>query len=103
MTTLVAGDRAVFDYIRPVLDASYSNVLFTGPLGTALVPKAISNTFAAMTCIAAAEALVVCKRAGMDEKTTWDAIRASTGNSFVWETAVPMIFRVTTTHLSLSI
>jgi len=44
-----------------------------------------------MICMAAAETLVICKRAGIDEKTTFDAIRASTGNSFVWETAVPMI------------
>jgi len=91
MTTLVAGEKDVFEYIRPILDASYHNVLFTGPLGTALIPKAISNTFASMICIAAAEALIICKRAGMDEKTAFDAFRASTGNSFVFETAVPMI------------
>ena len=91
MTTLVAGEKDVFEFIRPLLDASYCNVLFTGPLGTALIPKAISNTFASMICIAAAEALMICKRAGMDEKTTFDAFRASTGNSFVLETAIPMI------------
>jgi len=53
MSTLVAGERDVFDYIKPILDVSYQNVLFTGPLGTALIPKAISNTFASMICMAA--------------------------------------------------
>ena len=89
MTVLVAGENDVFEYIRPILETNYMNIIFTGGSGTALIPKAISNVIAAMFCVAASEALVLCKRIGMDEKTTFDAIRAGAGNSFAWETAVP--------------
>ncbi len=35
------------------------------------------------------------KRANLDMKTFWDCIRASAGNSFVWETGCPMVFQGT--------
>ena len=35
------------------------------------------------------------KRAKLDMKTFWDCIRASAGNSFVWETGCPMVFQGT--------
>ena len=35
------------------------------------------------------------KRAGLDMKTFWDCIRASAGNSFVWETGGPMVMQGT--------
>jgi 3-hydroxyisobutyrate dehydrogenase-like beta-hydroxyacid dehydrogenase len=31
----------------------------------------------------------------LDLKTFWDCIRASAGNSFVWETGCPMVFQGT--------
>ena len=31
--------------------------------------------------------------AGLDMKTFWDAIRSSSGNSFVWETGGPMVMQ----------
>ena len=37
----------------------------------------------------------LAKRANLDLKTFWDCIRASAGNSFVWETGGPMVFQGT--------
>ena len=39
--------------------------------------------------------LFLAKRAGLDMKTFWDCIRASAGNSFVWETGGPMVMQGT--------
>ena len=39
--------------------------------------------------------LLLAKRAGLDMKTFWDCIRASAGNSFVWETGGPMVMQGT--------
>ena len=39
--------------------------------------------------------LSTAKRAGLDMKTFWDCIRASAGNSFVWETGGPMVMQGT--------
>ena len=39
--------------------------------------------------------IFLAKRANLDLKTFWDCIRASAGNSFVWETGGPMVFQGT--------
>ena len=77
------------------MKSSFQNVLYTGPLGTAMIPKVFSNLLCAVNIIAAGEALMVAKKAGLDLKTFWDAIRSSSGNSFVWETGGPMVMQGT--------
>ena len=42
--------------------------------------------------MAAGEGLVLAKKAGIPLRTFWDAMRLSAGNSFVWETGVPLVF-----------
>ena len=39
------------------------------------------------------EALCVARKAGMDMKLVFDAMRVSSGNSFMWETEVPLVLR----------
>ena len=47
--------------MRPVMSASFGNILYTGPLGTALIPKIYSNMLCCVHLIAAAEVLMVGK------------------------------------------
>jgi len=93
MTVFIAGDPKVADLIRPLMRASFHNVLYTGPFGTATIPKVFSNLLCAVNMIAAGEAMMVAKKAGLDLKTFWDAIRSSSGNSFVWETGGPFVMQ----------
>lgn len=37
--------------------------------------------------------MILAQRSGMDLNLFWHSIRASAGNSFLWETAGPNIFR----------
>ena len=39
MAVWVGGAREAFTRVKPVLDASYSSVMYTGGLGTAMIPK----------------------------------------------------------------
>ena len=39
MAVFGAGERTVFDKVKPVLEASFSNVMYTGGIGTAMIPK----------------------------------------------------------------
>ena len=41
MAVFGAGERTVFDKVKPVLEASFSNVMYTGGIGTAMIPKAM--------------------------------------------------------------
>ena len=71
------------------------NVLYTGAMGTALIPKVLSNMLTCVHNLAMGEAFMVGKRAGVDMRVMWDAIRASSGNSCVWETGGPMLMQGT--------
>ncbi|XP_042868878.1 2-(hydroxymethyl)glutarate dehydrogenase-like isoform X2 [Penaeus japonicus] len=93
MIAYVGGDKAVADAMMPILDASYVKVFYVGPtVGAAMVIKVVSNMLCCVHVVAMGEALMLGKRANIDLKTFWDGIRLSVGNSFVWETASPVIF-----------
>jgi 3-hydroxyisobutyrate dehydrogenase len=87
----VGCDRPVFDRLLPVLTILGRRVLHTGSLGTASVLKVMTNYLATANLVTLAEALVTSKMAGMDLNTTYEAIRISSGNSFVHETESQVI------------
>jgi 3-hydroxyisobutyrate dehydrogenase len=62
-----------------------------GPLGSAAVIKVITNMLAFIHLVADGEALMLAKRAGLDLGQAWEAIRASSGTSFVHETEGQLI------------
>ena len=84
-------DRPVFDRLLPTLTTLGRRVLHTGALGTASVLKVVTNYLATANLVTLAEALVTSKMAGMDLNTTYEAIRISSGNSFVHETESQVI------------
>lgn len=85
------GSREAFDKVLPLLTTLGRRVLHTGPLGSASVLKVLTNYLATTHLCALAEALTVAKKAGMDMNTTYEAIRISSGNSFVHETESQVI------------
>ncbi len=87
----VGCDRPVFERIFPVLKAMGRRILHTGPLGSASVLKVVTNYLASANLVSLCEALVTSKLAGMDLRTTYEAIRISSGNSFVHETESQVI------------
>lgn len=87
----VGGDREAFERAMPVLSAMGRNILHTGPLGSASILKVVTNYLASVQLAALGEALMVAKKAGMDLNTTYEAIRISSGNSFVHETESQVI------------
>ncbi|MGB2234211.1 MAG: NAD(P)-dependent oxidoreductase [Candidatus Puniceispirillum sp.] len=84
-------DRHVFEKILPVLTVLGRRVLHTGALGSASVLKVMTNYLATANLVTVCEALVTSKMAGMDLNTTYEAIRISSGNSFVHETESQVI------------
>jgi 3-hydroxyisobutyrate dehydrogenase len=90
--SIFAGcDRETFERILPVLTVLGRRVLHTGELGSASILKVVTNYLATANLISLAEALATSKAAGMDMNTTYEAIRISSGNSFVHETESQVI------------
>ena len=84
-------ERAVFDEMLPYLTKMGRRILHTGPLGSASVLKVVTNYLATANLVSVAEALATCKAAGMDLNTSFEAIKISSGNSFVHETESQVI------------
>ena len=91
ITVLVGGDEAVYQAHLPALQAMGNPVLYMGPLGSAAVIKVITNMLAFIHLVAAGEALMLAKRGGLDLAQAFEAIKASSGNSFVHETESQVI------------
>ena len=84
-------ERAVFETMLPLLTTMGRRILHTGPLGSASVLKVVTNYLATANLLSLCEALVTARVAGMDLNTTYEAIRISSGNSFVHETETQVI------------
>jgi 3-hydroxyisobutyrate dehydrogenase len=85
------GPREGFERVLPVLTTLGRRILHTGPLGTASRLKVMTNYLCTVHLVALAEALTTCQAIGLDMNTTYEAIRISSGNSFVHETESQVI------------
>jgi 3-hydroxyisobutyrate dehydrogenase len=91
ISIFAGGSRAAFERVLPILSILGRRILLTGPLGSASILKVVTNYLCTVHLAALAEALTVSKVAGMDMNTTYEAIRISSGNSFVHETESQVI------------
>jgi 3-hydroxyisobutyrate dehydrogenase len=91
ITMLAGGDADLFEAHLPALQAMGDKIFHMGPLGNASIIKVITNMLAFIHLKACAEALMLAKRGGLDLAQAWQAIAASSGNSFVHETEGALI------------
>ncbi len=85
------AERVTFERLLPLLTKMGRRILHTGPLGSASVLKVVTNYLASANLVTLSEALVTSARAGMDLNIAYEAIRISSGNSFVHETESQVI------------
>lgn len=90
--SIFAGcDRATFESILPLLTYMGRRVLHTGDVGSASVLKVMTNYLATAHLATLCEAMTTMAAHGIDLATTYEAIKASSGNSFVHETESQLI------------
>jgi 3-hydroxyisobutyrate dehydrogenase len=91
ITVLVGGAQQTFALHKPALEAMGGRVIHLGGIEQAAVTKVVTNMLAFIHLIAAGEALMLCAKAGVDLRAAFEAIAASSGNSFVHETESQVI------------
>ena len=90
--SIFAGcERAVFERALPILQVLGRRILHTGGLGSASILKVLTNYLASVNLASLAEALTTAKLAQIDLNTAFEAIRISSGTSFVHETESQVI------------
>jgi 3-hydroxyisobutyrate dehydrogenase-like beta-hydroxyacid dehydrogenase len=91
ITVLVGGAQQTYALHEPALRAMGGRVIHLGGIEQAAVTKVVTNMLAFIHLIAAGEALMLCAKAGVDLRAAFEAIAASSGNSFVHETESQVI------------
>ncbi len=91
ITVLVGGAQQVFKMHERALQAMGGRVIHLGGIEQAAVTKVVTNMLAFIHLIAAGEALMLCAKGGVELRTAFTAIAASSGNSFVHETESQVI------------
>jgi 2-hydroxy-3-oxopropionate reductase len=87
----VGGDQALYERWRPVLESILPRAVLIGAAGQAMVLKLIANLLVALNSAAAAEALSMAERAGLDVRLALDVLSGSAATSRMLEVRGPMI------------
>jgi 3-hydroxyisobutyrate dehydrogenase-like beta-hydroxyacid dehydrogenase len=90
LSTMVAGDRAAFERVRPLFDAIAGKVFYVGAEpGLGQITKLANNMISAAGMAVAMEAAVMAVKAGVDARTLIDVVNASTGRNSATEDKFP--------------
>lgn len=81
LAIMVGGDAKTIDKAEPVLKAMGKSVFRTGPLGSGHAAKALNNYVSAAGLAAAAEAVAIAERFGIEPDVLVDVLNASTGRN----------------------
>jgi 3-hydroxyisobutyrate dehydrogenase-like beta-hydroxyacid dehydrogenase len=82
LATMVAGDRAAFERVKPHFDAIAGKVFYVGAQpGLAQITKLANNMISGAAMAVSMEAAVMAVKAGVDARTLIDVVNASTGRN----------------------
>jgi 3-hydroxyisobutyrate dehydrogenase-like beta-hydroxyacid dehydrogenase len=93
LVVYASGDRRAYRQVAPVLDAIARAHYHVGTFGNGSKTKFVANLLVAIHNVAAAEALVLAGKAGLDPKTTFTVIAAGAGSSRMLQVRGPLMVK----------
>jgi L-threonate 2-dehydrogenase len=90
-TTFVSGATDSVDAVRPVLDAISGPWVYTGEFGTGASMKYVANLLLGIHTVAAAEAIVLARRLGLDLPLVQQTLDSSIASSAIWRQRGPVM------------
>ena len=89
----VGGDQSLYERWRPVLESVLPRAVHVGRVGQAMTLKLVANLLVALHSAAAAEALTLARKAGLDLDLALDVLNSSAATSSMLKVRGPMIVR----------
>jgi putative dehydrogenase len=86
-----SGERSAYRRVRPILAAFARAQYYVGPFGAGSRLKFVANLLVTIHNVAAAEALVLAKKARLDPRLALKAIADGAGSSRMLEVRGPMM------------
>jgi putative dehydrogenase len=94
LSVMASGNENAFKLAEPTLDAMSAKVYRMGDeLGIGSSMKLVNQLLAGVHIAAAAEAVALAIRMGLDPETVYEVITHSAGNSWMFENRVPHILK----------
>ena len=90
-TTFASGDPVSVSAVSAVLDAVSGPWVYTGAFGTGAHMKYVANLLLAVHTVAAAEAVVLARRSGLDLELVCKTLENSIAGSAIWRQRGPMM------------
>jgi L-threonate 2-dehydrogenase len=90
-TTFASGDTVSISAVSAVFDAVAGPWVFTGPFGTGAQMKYVANLLLAVHTVAAAEAMALARRSGLDLELVQKTLDNSIASSAIWRQRGPMM------------
>jgi 3-hydroxyisobutyrate dehydrogenase len=90
-TTFASGDPASTEKVGTVLDAISGPWVYTGAFGTGALMKYIANLLLAVHTVAAAEAMALARRSGLDLELVQKTLDNSIAASAIWKQRGPLM------------
>src|SRR5262245_50219576 len=89
----VGASRDLYDRWRPLLESMLPRAVHVGRPGQAMALKLVANLLVGVHSAAAAEALAMARRAGLDLDVALDVLTSGAGSSRMLEVRGPMMLR----------
>jgi 3-hydroxyisobutyrate dehydrogenase-like beta-hydroxyacid dehydrogenase len=89
----VGGERALYERWRPVLESALPRVVHIGRVGQAMTLKLVANLLVALHSAAAAEALTLARKAGLDLDLALEVLNSSAAASAMLKVRGPLVVR----------
>ena len=90
-TTFASGDQGSVETVSQVLDAISGPWVYTGAFGTGARMKYVANLLLAVHTVAAAEAMALARRSGLDLGLVQKALDNSIASSAIWKQRGPLM------------
>ena len=91
LSIMAGGDKAVFDEVYDVLMIMGGSAVYCGEIGAGNTTKLANQVIVAVNIAALSEAMMLARKAGVNPKLVFEAIRGGLAGSTVMDAKIPMI------------
>ena len=91
LTVMFGGDEALFQTVRPALEAIGNEIVYMGEVGSGQLTKLINQLLYDISCAGLAEVLPVAVKLGLDPEKVARVVTTGTGRSFAADCFIPLM------------
>ncbi len=93
LSIMVGGDEATFESVKPILEAMGKRITYIGSSGAGQTTKLCNQIAGALNNLAAAEAMILAAKSGVNLERMLEAISGGAAGSWVLDNLAPKVLK----------